>query len=130
MKDIRISTVNISLHASLNDTHTAEEIGKILPIKEKVNVWGQEIYFTIPAKIGLEPDATADVDVGTIAYWPEGPALCIFFGPTPVSTGSKPRAYSPVNIIGRTIEDPAILKVVPDGAEIIIEQFKGEERIR
>ena len=124
MKQILISTRGISIKASLSDTPTAQEIFKILPIKGKANVWGEEIYFTIPLESGLEPDATQDMEVGALAYWPSGPALCIFFGPTPVSTGDKPRAYSPVNIIGQTIDDPAPLKTVRDGAEILIEALK------
>jgi hypothetical protein len=124
MKQILISTRGISIKASLSDTPTAREIFKLLPIKGKANVWGEEIYFTIPLKIGLEPAATQDVEVGALAYWPSGPALCIFFGPTPVSTGDKPRAYSPVNIIGQTMDDPAPLKTVRDGAEILVEALK------
>jgi hypothetical protein len=124
MQQILISTRDISIKASLSDTPTAQEIFKLLPIKGKANVWGEEIYFTIPLEIGLEPGATQDVEVGALAYWPSGPALCIFFGPTPVSTGDEPRAYSPVNIIGRTMDDPAPLKTVRDGAEILVEALK------
>lgn len=124
MNQILISTRGISIKASLSDTPTAWEIWKILPITGKANVWGEEIYFTIPLKIGLEPGATQDVEVGALAYWPSGPALCIFFGPTPVSTGDKPRAYSPVNIIGQTMDYPAPLKTVREGEKILIEELK------
>jgi uncharacterized protein len=124
MKQISITTSGITIQASLNDTITAEEIWKILPIKATVNVWGEEIYFTIPLKTPLEQNATQDVEIGTITYWPTGPALCIFFGPTPVSTSTKPRAYSPVNIIGHTIDNPSVLKAVTDGAKIIVEALK------
>jgi uncharacterized protein len=124
MRQISITTSGITIKASLNDTLTAGEILKILPIKSLVNVWGQEIYFTIPLKTTLEQNAVQDVEIGTIAYWPTGPALCIFFGPTPVSTGTKPRAYSPVNIIGQTIDNPSALKAVTDGEEIIVEAIR------
>jgi len=124
MKKVLISTNDITIQASLHDTPTARELWKILPIKGIVNVWGEEIYFIIPLKMDIEPGATQDMEVGTLAYWPTGPALCIFFGPTPVSTDMKPRAYSPVNIIGRTIDSPLPLKSVPDGAEILLKAIK------
>jgi hypothetical protein len=66
----------------------------------------------------LEPDAREEVEVGDLGYWPTGPAFCIFFGPTPVSTDQKPRAYSPVNIFGRTLQDTRVLKVIGGGAVI------------
>jgi hypothetical protein len=126
MKQITISTSGITLRAYLMDTPTAEEIWKNLPIKGNVNVWGEEIYFTIPLKITLEADATQDLEVGTLAYWPNGPALCLFFGPTPVSTGTKPRAYSPVNIVGQIIDDTKPLKSVSDGADILIKAIREQ----
>jgi hypothetical protein len=126
MKQITISTIGITLQAYLIDTPTAEEIWKNLPIKGTVNVWGEEIYFTIPLKIALEADATQDLEVGALAYWPNGPALCIFFGPTPASTGTKPRAYSPVNIIGHITDDTMPLKSISDGTDILIEALREQ----
>ena len=129
MKQITISTSGITLQAYLIDTPTAQEIWKNLPIKGTVNVWGEEIYFTIHLEIGLEADATQDLEVGALAYWPNGPALCLFFGPTPASTGPKPRAYSPVNIVGQIIDDTKPLKSVSDGADILIKAI-GEQSVR
>ena len=42
--------------------------------------------------------------MGDVCYWPQGEALCIFFGPTPASTDEKPRAASPVTVVGRISE--------------------------
>ena len=61
------------------------------------------------------------MEIGEFGYWPVGRAFCIFFGPTPVSTGENPRAASPVNPIGRLLEDPAPLRKVKSGAGILIE---------
>ena len=72
----------------------------------------------IPVAVEAEEDARADVAVGELAYWPMGSAFCIFFGPTPVSTGTEPRAYSPVNVFGRIEGDTAVLRSVPDGPPI------------
>ena len=60
--------------------------------------------------------------MGTLAYWPIGRALCIFFGPTPVCTGRLPRAYSPVNVVDKVIDDVEVLKKVHDGAVIKVQK--------
>jgi len=104
----------------LNDSPTAGQIWDALPIKSTVNRWGDEIYFEIPVRAGQEPDARAEVAVGELGYWPMGHAFCIFFGPTPVSTDERPRAYSPVNIVGHMIGDATRLRTVQDGAAIHI----------
>jgi hypothetical protein len=118
--EIRIN--DIVLAGKLDASLTAGRIAAALPIEGRANRWGEEIYFEIPIDIDLDDRATEEVEPGTLAYWPTGRALCIFFGPTPVSTGDKPRAYSPVNICGR-IEGPcAVLKQVPDGAVVRITQ--------
>ena len=100
------------------NTLTATRIFEALPFEGSANVWGDEIYFEIPLTLEPEPEARADVEVGDLAYWPAGPAFCIFFGPTPVSTGNKPRAYSPVNIFGRVLGDARKFKGVASGAPV------------
>jgi len=123
MHDIQITAGRVSIPAVLHVTPTAREIMKILPLNGITQLWGNEIYFNIPLNADLEPDARMDVEVGDLGYWPEGPALCIFFGPTPVSKGLKPRAYSRVNIFGRITGDPALLKDIPAGAEILVTEI-------
>jgi uncharacterized protein len=120
MKKIRITAGEVSVFATLDRTPTARRIAEALPLEGTVNVWGDEIYFEIPVSLESDPEARADVDVGDLGYWPMGSAFCIFFGPTPVSTGSGPRAYSPVNLFGRVEGDPSILRQIPEGATIRI----------
>lgn len=120
MEKIRISVENVSVEAETFDTPTARKILEALPLEGSSNVWGDEIYFSIPLNIKQEPEASEDVKVGDLGYWPAGPAFCIFFGPTPVSTGNQPRAYSPVNVFGRVLGDPRVFKTVPNGAKIKI----------
>ena len=115
---ISISVADVTLEAELNDSPTAREIFEMLPLEGRANVWGDEIYFTIPLNLALEDDARAGVAVGDLAYWPSGPAFCIFFGPTPVSTDENPRAYSPVNVFGRITGDARRLKGVANGAAV------------
>ena len=118
MARINISVENLSVEAEMLDTPTGQKILKALPIESSANVWGDEIYFDIPLRLEKEPEARAEVEVGDLAYWPAGPAFCIFFGPTPVSTGDRPRAYSPVNVFGRILGDAKQFKGVASGATV------------
>ncbi len=118
MKRIRIDVGEISLEAELNESATAEAIWDSLPLEGSANRWGDEIYFQIPVEAAPEPEARAEVEVGELAYWPVGRAFCIFFGPTPVSVDDQPRAYSPVNILGRVLGDSTSLRSAPDGARV------------
>ena len=98
---------------------TAKAIMAALPIKGRANRWGDEIYFNIGVSIPQE-NAKQDVDEGDLAYWPPGEGFCIFFGPTPASTGNKPRAASPVNVFGKVTGDAEVFKRVRSGEEITI----------
>jgi hypothetical protein len=118
MRAIVITAGEVRLQAELNDGATAAKIWEALPITAKANTWGEEIYFGIPVRVEEEADAKADVEVGTLAYWPPGHAFCIFFGPTPASSGEKPRAASPVNPIGRVLGDATALRQVQDGEKV------------
>jgi len=120
MNRISISAGEATLPAELNDSPTAQKVWEALPIVGSANTWGEEIYFEIPVVAAQEPDARAEVEVGELGYWPMGRAFCIFFGPTPASTDGRPRAYSPVNVIGRVQGDATLFRAVPDGAQLLI----------
>ncbi|UCD24515.1 MAG: hypothetical protein JSW51_00935 [Gemmatimonadota bacterium] len=118
---ITITVGDITLNAELNDTPTAKAIFDTLPIEASGNTWGEEIYFEIPVDSEEAPDATEHVAVGDLGYWPVGSAFCIFFGRTPASTDDEPRAASPVNPIGRVVDDVTVLVGAPHGVEVKIE---------
>jgi uncharacterized protein len=122
---ISIKADDIKLTAKLNDNSTAKAIADSLPISGNANVWGDEIYFEIPVTLPLADNAVEEVEVGDLAYWPTGKALCIFFGPTPVSTGEKPRAYSPVNVIGKILENATSLKRIAIGTTVRLAPIGG-----
>ncbi len=122
MATIIISAGTVSLQAELSDSPTAREIWEALPIEGAARIWGDEIYFEIPVTAKQAPDARAEVDVGELGYWPVGRAFCIFFGPTPASTDEQPRAYSPVNILGRVLGDATVLRAVKDGELVRLER--------
>ncbi len=118
MNPITISAAGISLPAELNDSPTARRIWEALPIEGQASTWGDEIYFEISVVAEQEPDARAEVEVGELGYWPVGQAFCVFFGPTPASVDERPRAYSPVNILGRVVGDATRLRAARSGAAV------------
>ncbi|MCL6584769.1 MAG: hypothetical protein K6U11_14210 [bacterium] len=112
---INIKVGNIELEGILNDTPTAKLIWERLPIESSGNLWGEEIYFSIPVSSELDKTARDTVEVGELGYWPTGKALCIFFGPTPLSEGNEIISADKVNIVGRIIGDISRLKEFEDG---------------
>lgn len=122
MKQIKIITSGVILEAELNNSPTADLIYECLPLEGFTKCWGKEIYFEIPVKAKLEPYARTEMEIGEIAYWPPGKALCIFFGPTPASTGNNPVAASPVNPIGKILGNIADLNEISSGEKIKIEK--------
>jgi len=102
----------------LKPTETVRKLEGVLPFTSTVHRWGDEIYFEAPFHAGLESNARADMDVGDVAFWPDGDAIAVFFGRTPASADERPRAYSPCNIVGRVLEDVAVLRRIKEGAKV------------
>lgn len=124
MPRIKISAGNVIAFAELNETATAKAIWNALPIKARVNTWGDEIYFSIPVYL-QEENAREVVEKGDLGYWPVGHAFCIFFGRTPVSRGDEIRPASPVNVFGRVEGDPTVFKRVRDGEKVLVERVEA-----
>jgi hypothetical protein len=125
MNKINIKFDQQTFTAELNESPTAAAIWEQLPIESQVNTWGEEIYFEIPIEMPQEADAREILSVGELGYWPAGKAFCIFFGPTPISTDERPRAYSPVNILGRVLGDTHTLKSIPNQTSVLLERVPG-----
>ena len=121
VKRIKITAGQVSAEAVLNDTNTAEAIWDALPITARANTWGDEIYFSIPVQLGTEK-GQATVELGDLGYWAPGTALCVFFGPTPMSRGDEIRPASPVTVFGRLEGDPTDFRMVPSGAQVAIDR--------
>ena len=120
-KRIRIKAGRIEMSAELNESKTASLIWDALPFEAKVNTWGDEIYFSIPVKAELDNPKEV-VEKGDLGFWPPESALCIFFGPTPISKGGKIIPASGVNLVGRILGDPQEFKKVSSGERIILEK--------
>lgn len=121
MRKIRITAGEVIATATLEDTHTAGAIWEALPIEGRANTWGDEIYFRIPVHLD-EENPREIVALGDLGYWPPGTAFCIFFGPTPVSSGDQIRPASPVNVFGHVDGDARVFKRVKDGERVKIER--------
>ena len=121
-RTITISAGAVEVTATLSDTPTADAVWEALPFEAAASTWGDEIYFGIPVSADEEPGAGPVVEMGAVAYWPPGSALCLFFGPTPASRGSEVRAASAVNVLGSIDGDPSVLKRVPDGERITVDR--------
>jgi len=91
-----------------------------LPITGQVQTWGDEIYFAIPVTAEPSDDAQETVPKGAIAYWRPGKALCLFWGPTPMSRGDEIRPASAVNLVGHIEGDPTLLAQIPNDSKILI----------
>jgi len=109
---IRLTSGEVGLTATLNDSATAAKLLEILPVDSTAQRWGDEVYFSIPLEAD-EEDPQAEVPSGTIAYWPAGSAFCIFFGQTP---------YSGVNVLGEVDGDENAFDAVDAGDPIRIEK--------
>ncbi|MEM3458102.1 MAG: cyclophilin-like fold protein [Candidatus Bathyarchaeia archaeon] len=91
---------------------TVDMIVRKLPIEGRAALWKEEVYFETPIKMG-EEKAKGTVEKGTIAFWPMGSAICIFFG------ASQP--YSPVNVLGKVTKNLEIFEKVKSGTKIRVE---------
>ncbi len=120
MREILIRAGKVAIRARLLETPTAERIWAALPIHAQAKMWGQEVYFLAPVASDLEPEARDVVRAGEIAFWPDGNAIAIGFGPTPVSKKGEIRMASPCNIWAMALDDVSALKSVHAGEDIAV----------
>lgn len=121
---IRICIGDSVVQGVLNNGPTAALIWEALPITGRANLWGDEIYFSIPVDAGLETTAHDVVERGDLGYWPQGRAFCIFYGPTPVSQGDEIRPASAVNLVGKVEGDLHIFREVREGMIVRLENAR------
>ena len=121
---IKIKIGDLTLSAKLNDSPSAQKLNTLLPVEFSMSRWGDEFYGDCGIDIKLSQDARDVMEIGELAVWPSGKALCIFFGPTPVSIKDEPRAISPVNPVGRLTDSTEGLKKLGSSVKVRIELSK------
>jgi len=99
LSNIRVNVGGVDFVVNLNSSSLTEKLLRLLPYETMGETWGKEVYFPIDLSVE-NPAPVTEVKVGDIAYWPDGPDICLFFGPTPKSTGEAPVVASAVTVIG------------------------------
>lgn len=90
---------------------TVEAILRRLPLEGYAAVWKGEVYFRVPIELGPEKARTR-AGAGDVAYWPMGSAICVFLG--------ESQPYSPVNLIGKIVENLEAFGRVKEGTKITL----------
>lgn len=121
MTRMRLRWSDGSVQGVLYDTPTARQLEEHLPCSGEAIQWGKEVYFHLALAAETEPDARQVVEPGTICYWPDGKALAVGYGPTPISEGQECRLISPCNILGKVEDDPAALDSIQPGDTLYAE---------
>lgn len=122
--EIKLIFGHTVLEAELDSSALSNDITKLLPLETEVNRWGGEIYFVLPEMLDYSGE-TDEVEIGDVAFWPNGPALCLFFGETPGSFTNKPRPHSISVVIGKIkgiqSKVPELMKIA-NGTKVRIEK--------
>ena len=123
MKKIFVSIPELqNIIIELDDTaspKTSASLLKSLPFSVTAHIWGEEIYTDESPITQPEENAKDLVNLNDVAYWPNGKAICLFFGPTPIGKKGEIKPYSPVNVIGKIINpDKSILSKMNEGTKI------------
>ena len=118
--------IDREISIELDDSRSPKTVQAILdnlPVEINITKWGDELYTERTQISANEENAKREVDYLDVAYWPEGNALCLFYGPTPISSDGQILAYSPVNIVGRIIphgnEKDELLQEIKDNTKVI-----------
>jgi hypothetical protein len=94
--------------------HSAEKIYYSLPKSGRVRIQDNAFaYFIVDFQVKPE-HPTQEVDAGSIAYWPQAKAICLFW------ENAKP--YSEVNVVGKITKKLELFKQMRSLTRVTIEK--------
>jgi len=105
----------------LNNGQFSEKLREVLPFESRSSTWGKELYFAVPIEEHQGTEATLEVSVGDVAYWPHGNSLAIFLGPTPYSDGDQPVPPDEVEIVGSVDQGISQLRKIGAGKTLTLD---------
>ena len=115
-----------SITIELDDTNspkTCASFIKSLPFSVSAHIWGEEIYTDESPITQPEENAKDLVELNDVAYWPNGKAICLFFGPTPIGKKGEIKPYSGVNVVGKIINTGrSVIKNFREGTKITFQK--------
>ena len=129
MSVVVINVDEVIIRVQTLDTPTATSIMTACPIEASASTWGEEVYFSTPVSVPREEGSKSIIEKGEIAYWPEGEAIAIGFGPTPISREGEIRLASPCNIWGYALDDVGALAAVVNGARVVVQLITSNKGI-
>ena len=121
MNPIRIRTRSGEWAAELDDSDISNEIWLSLPFSADINMFGSQLYFEMPLDSKTKGDSKI-FEKGDIVYWPSADAVCIFSGPTPLSTNERPAASHMMKKIGHVIGECSEMEASGDRMRITLER--------
>ena len=117
---ISIEIGGLTFTAQLYSGAADRKFASAMPKEFNVTRWGDEYYGNCGITLHEDDTARDIMRIGEIAYWAPGSAFCIFFGPTPASIDSRPRAASDVIPLGMIDGDVSALRSLGSSVQIKI----------
>jgi uncharacterized protein len=121
---VSLNIGGVELAGALGDSPAAQALAARLPLEISLNRWGEEYYSSIGAPLdGISGPTQEVMAVGDLAYWEPGNAFCLFFGPTPISSGDEPVAAGPVHLVGKVDGDWSQVGALGGTVRAVLDKF-------
>ncbi|KIX12071.1 cyclophilin-like fold protein [Dethiosulfatarculus sandiegensis] len=89
------------IKGELDNSPLGRALAAQLPFTWEATTWGEELYGEIDKPVmGVKQDTLEEMEIGELAYHQSNNWFCLFFGPTPMSHDTEPRAAVPICRVG------------------------------